>query len=444
MKILIHTDKKFDWTIFLVDYLRKFCPAIMPDVVLIDMDHEAGMNEWASEQTDFTYVFFEEKVTIGSAFNQVIHGLEIKDDILITDNVHIPLIGAIDRMLNVLHEKPDAFAVGSVSNSFTNWQYAGWDSADKAMEWSRDIESNESEEVLRLNSGVILFSADVLRDSAFDDEADDIGNMVTEKCIREFMDHKRMYVSKGSGFWYTKDDGYREKLMTSIGQNQNLLERRFGIHYFNILGNEWLVDIISESIEHDRELNILEIGCDCGGTLFELKKIFGNARLYGTDINGESLRFASEFATTSVNNIEDRNLDFPVKFDLIVFGDVLEHLRDPLGAVLYCKKLLNKEGRIAASVPNLMNIAVMKLLLDGDFPYQEYGLLDKTHIHMFTYNEIIKMFVDDAGYVIDRMSMNGSLSEDDSKIVDELLKLGKAEKFMYQAFQYQVVARLAD
>lgn len=162
-----------------------------------------------------------------------------------------------------------------------------------------------------------------------------------------------------------------------------------------------------------------------------------------TDINEGALKFAAEFAEVQVNNIEDHNLDFGVnEFDLIIFGDVLEHLRDPLGTIVFCKTLLKRGGRIVASIPNLMNIEVMRYLLDGYFPYAEVGLLDKTHIHMFTYNEIIHMFVDQAGYTIENMSMNGQLSGDNDRLADELLKLGKAEKFMYQAFQYQIVARM--
>ncbi len=109
---------------------------------------------------------------------------------------------------------------------------------------------------------------------------------------------------------------------------------------------------------------------------------------------------------------------------------------------MFCKSLLKRGGRIVASIPNLMNIEVMKCLLNGNFPYAEVGLLDKTHIHMFTYNDNIRMFVDQAGYTIEKMSMNGQLSEDDGRLADELIKLGKAEKFMYQPFQYQIVARM--
>lgn len=442
MKIFLYSRGEHERTEFLIGYLRDVFPELMNDLIVVDDSLTDNVREWASEQTDFTYIYFEEKVNPGTAFNQIIEGLKIEDDILICDVCYLPLMNAFDRLMHTLNTESDVCAVGPMSNSFTNQQEGIWPDAESALDWSEMVQESDSEEMLYLKSGVILFSKDVMTGKPFSDDAYDIRIMVFEKCVREFMNHKRMYISKSSGFFDLRD-GYKEYFWEITDNAGDILDKWFGIHYFNLHGNMALVDIIRECFNPDERINVLEIGCDCGGTLFELRKIIRNAELYGTDINASSLRFASEFVTTKVNNIEDHDLDFGIKFDLIIFGDVLEHLRDPLGALRYCKKLLNKSGKIAASIPNLMNISVMRLLLNGDFPYQESGLLDKTHIHMFTYNEIIKMF-NEAGFSIEKISMTGSLSEKDEQFADELLKLGKAEKFMYQAFQYQVVAQCPE
>lgn len=60
---------------------------------------------------------------------------------------------------------------------------------------------------------------------------------------------------------------------------------------------------------------------------------------------------------------------------------------------------MNEGGEILASIPNLMYISVIEQLLYGNFTYTDIGLLDKTYIHLFTYNEIVRMF-DEAGYDI--------------------------------------------
>lgn len=440
MKILIHSDNHSDKVPFFVDYLRNTMPDVMQDVVIIDISR--AYQTWAASQNDITYVYFEEEINYGSIFNQVIRELKLNEDILITDAYHLPLIGSIENLYDALQCEKNAFAVGPVSNSFTGLQEIHWENAETALIWSEGVKDLEADEVLNLRSGVILFSKDVLHTHPFCEDAIDIENMILEKCIREFLNHRRMYVCKTSGFWDIRAGAYKESLNLMKAGVLTLLNEKFDLHYLNVSGNIWLSKLIEETIKHDTAINILEIGCDCGGTLFRLKKTYRNASIYGTDISEGSLKFASEFVVTALNNIEDHNLNFGVKFDLIIFGDVLEHLRDPLGAIEYCKTLLNPGGRIAASIPNLMNISVIKLLLNGDFPYEDAGLLDRTHIHMFTYNEIIKMFVNYAGMRIEKLTMNGSLNKEDNLLVDTLLKLGKAEKFMYQAFQYQVIAVL--
>lgn len=69
------------------------------------------------------------------------------------------------------------------------------------------------------------------------------------------------------------------------------------------------------------------------------------------------------------------------KFDYIIFGDVLEHLRNPLLAM---KKATLFGDCVLTSVPNIGHSSIILSLLSGEFSYQTYGLLDDTHIHFFT------------------------------------------------------------
>ena len=439
MKIIILAKDNTDKAEFILDYLEDTYAEMMADIIVADISPYAGKNSGIGKYEGITYVYFEEKVMPGSALNQVIKGLEIDDDTLVMDPYHIPLMDAFGRLQKALVRTEDTFAVGPVSNSFGGWQKAGWKSAEEALDWSIDQTEGNTEEVLYLFSGVILFNRSVFKeDKPFNEEIEDLGNLILEKCMREFLEHKRMYICSNSGFWDTRGNAYEEKMIA----DDRIFERLYGVRYMNVSGNFDMISCFAGMDDIDREVYVLEIGCDCGGTLFEIKRIFKNAHLYGTDINDNALRFASEFANVKVNNIEEKNIDFGIKFDYVIFGDVLEHLRDPLGALIYCKEILCKGGRIVASIPNLMNIGVVKDLLDGNFTYRDTGLLDRTHIHMFTYREIIRMFENDAGYKIEKMSMNTGASKEYDDLIDSLVNLGDAERFMYEAFQFQIVARL--
>ena len=95
-----------------------------------------------------------------------------------------------------------------------------------------------------------------------------------------------------------------------------------------------------------------------------------------------------------------------------------------------------------ASIPNLMHISVMEQLLHGRFAYEDAGLLDRTHIHFFTYYEILLMFQRE-GYSVENVRMTGiGLTGEQEALMQRLLEIsGNVEPFMYDTFQYLVRAK---
>lgn len=86
------------------------------------------------------------------------------------------------------------------------------------------------------------------------------------------------------------------------------------------------------------------------------------------------------------------------RFDAIVFGDVLEHLRDPLPVLRSVRDLLAPGGSVVISVPNIAHADIRLALLQGRFNYRDLGLLDVTHVRFFT-RENVKALLRDAGFV---------------------------------------------
>lgn len=79
------------------------------------------------------------------------------------------------------------------------------------------------------------------------------------------------------------------------------------------------------------------------------------------------------------------------RYDYIVFADVLEHLSDPREILLKCKELLTDNGEILVSIPNIAHNSILIDLYNDKFDYDDVGLLDKTHIHFFTYHSFANM-----------------------------------------------------
>jgi SAM-dependent methyltransferase len=89
-------------------------------------------------------------------------------------------------------------------------------------------------------------------------------------------------------------------------------------------------------------------------------------------------------------------------FDAIVYGDVLEHLSDPLAVLAALNQRLADGGVVIASVPNVAHVWVRLLLLLGRFDYADRGILDRTHLRFFTRKSFLAL-LDQAGLRVDRL-----------------------------------------
>lgn len=145
---------------------------------------------------------------------------------------------------------------------------------------------------------------------------------------------------------------------------------------------------------------VLDVGCSTG-YLAKVLGAFGNV-VSGIETDAPSAERALPFLDRVV--VGDLEADDPFaqfddrSFDVVVFGDVLEHLRDPLPVLRRARSLLVPGGSVVISVPNIAHGDVRLALLKGNFTYRNVGLLDETHVHFFT-RESLRVFIADAGFV---------------------------------------------
>jgi 2-polyprenyl-3-methyl-5-hydroxy-6-metoxy-1,4-benzoquinol methylase len=85
-------------------------------------------------------------------------------------------------------------------------------------------------------------------------------------------------------------------------------------------------------------------------------------------------------------------------FDRVLFADVLEHLRDT-SILDRAKEWLKPGGRIVASTGNIALWFMRLALLSGKFQYSPRGLLDETHVRLYT-RETFRAAIEQAGYRI--------------------------------------------
>lgn len=75
---------------------------------------------------------------------------------------------------------------------------------------------------------------------------------------------------------------------------------------------------------------------------------------------------------------------FRERFDVVVAGDILEHLVDPETALRLVASLMAPSGLLLVSLPNVANVTIRLSLLLGFFSYRERGILDRTHLRFYT------------------------------------------------------------
>ncbi|HEY0798318.1 MAG TPA: class I SAM-dependent methyltransferase, partial [Candidatus Baltobacteraceae bacterium] len=161
-----------------------------------------------------------------------------------------------------------------------------------------------------------------------------------------------------------------------------------------------LIDLIGEG------RRVLDVGCATGYLAKALAS--RGCDVVGIDINADALTESREFCSEAIAadlEVEPlgRILEGRARFDVAAFGDILEHLRNPLAVLESVRPLLAEGGFVVASIPNVAHAAVRLSLLGGRFDYQDFGLLDETHIRFFTRKSVEELFLV-AGFRIEHMA----------------------------------------
>jgi 2-polyprenyl-3-methyl-5-hydroxy-6-metoxy-1,4-benzoquinol methylase len=148
---------------------------------------------------------------------------------------------------------------------------------------------------------------------------------------------------------------------------------------------------------------IIEIGCSSGALAREFKKQSPTVHWVGMDIDPDYVELAKRYCDqTLVGNIELKDEQFYREYadcDCWIFGDTLEHLKDPWAVLGHIRKVIPAHGVVTACIPNAQHWSLIVRLAVGDFRYEDDGLLDKTHLRWFTRQTMIELF-DSQGFTI--------------------------------------------
>ena len=145
---------------------------------------------------------------------------------------------------------------------------------------------------------------------------------------------------------------------------------------------------------------VLDVGCSSGYLARPL--VAAGCTVVGVEFDPAAAEEArSVCSEVLVGDVEAMDLPYdPASFDVVLCGDLVEHLRDPETFLARVRPLLRPDGRLVLTTPNVANWSMRLGLLAGRWRYTERGILDRTHTHLFTRKTLVEA-LERAGYRVD-------------------------------------------
>lgn len=126
---------------------------------------------------------------------------------------------------------------------------------------------------------------------------------------------------------------------------------------------------------------VLDLGCRSGAVTMHFLE--GND-VTGVDVDPRALELAAERGVVPVRANVEEPLPFgDGTFDVVVAGELLEHVRDPADVVAEVLRVLRPGGAFVGSVPNAFRLQSRLLFLAGRPPED-----DPTHLHMYSASQV--------------------------------------------------------
>lgn len=142
---------------------------------------------------------------------------------------------------------------------------------------------------------------------------------------------------------------------------------------------------------------LLDLGCS-GGLFAE------RARVAGHQVTGvDAVEVPGVRERTDRFFLADLDAGIPAeaggRYDVVIAGDVIEHLRQPVAMLREVRRVLRPGGQLLLSVPNFGHWYPRLRVATGLFGYDRRGILDNTHVRFFT-RSTLRRSVRSAGFDI--------------------------------------------
>ncbi|GBG57932.1 glycosyl transferase [Sporomusaceae bacterium FL31] len=446
--IVMLTYNKLAHTQTCIDSIREYTPADSYELIVVDNHSTDGTIEWLQQQADIRAIFNSTNLGFPKGCNQ---GIEIAngDSVLLLNNDTIVTENWLSNLTTCLFSSSDIGAVGAVTNncSYSQSVPVNYQCTEDMHKFAAQFNRSDPakwEERLKLVGFCMLIKKSVIDEIGLLDEGFTPGNYEDDDySLRiRLAGYKLMlctdtFIHHFGSISFKEDNNFYSQLLRD---NAKKFETKWGFNpiYCTFMRNEivTMLDAIP-----GRTMRVLDIGCACGGTLLKIKHAFKDVELYGIELNEKSAVSASLFAQVSIGDVEQFELDYPeLFFDYIIMADVLEHMSDPWKVLKKIRKHLRADGKLIASIPNVMHFSVIRDMINGCWSYQDEGILDRTHLRFFTSHEISKILEETGFQDIILNFTTIPANESDAKFINKLAEITNPN-FISQYLSYQYLVK---
>jgi SAM-dependent methyltransferase len=242
------------------------------------------------------------------------------------------------------------------------------------------------------HSGYRAYAVDVLKKIDFNGNSDGFdfdteillqvlsaGGQIGEVPIPTYYGDEVSYVN---GMKYAKD-----VVIDSIAWR--LQQKGFGAGHLASVGSDYAMrdaatsshQAIISRLAKEEPSRILDVGCAAGWT----SEMLSLARHTVVGVDQFAHDGVAERMSLFIQSDLDRGLpsEIGTGYDVVVAADILEHLSAPEHLLADLKNVLNPDGFMLVSVPNVGHWYPRIRALIGTFEYDQRGILDSTHLRFF-------------------------------------------------------------
>lgn len=153
------------------------------------------------------------------------------------------------------------------------------------------------------------------------------------------------------------------------------------------------IDRLSVSLV-PKNSKVLELGCATGHMSDYFRRL--GCKVTGVDINPA---VKPEISGDLNLNSTWKKIKTKGIFDIVFASAILEHLPAPETTLQLIKSVLKPNGILIVTLPNIAHWRQRLKILQGIWEYEDYGLLDRTHLRFFNYFTA-QQLITSAGFTI--------------------------------------------